>query len=465
MVRAVALENLGLTSCSVQGLWIDGSPDVRVASSSVVIGAGERRLIDVEYSPPPPRAPTAFPPAFLGELGGGLGALGAAEGAAIDGCLFISPEQWDFGTVAPSCGARVQSFGVGNRCTGATSEVVISNVEVNGSVALSLDGSPPQRIAPSTFEPNVMRVRFDPTSASVHPGTLEVEVQVTGGTRKLRVPLRGKADPGGRQRDRFVMPSSADALWVQAAGGGSGRPAVGALHARRGILALARSRNASVRVGAVRAKRRRPPWSAPGGRWVQVALPRFAQPAQLAALIDAGPASFNAVEAFTAPGLAALSGPGITGFNAGFLRRGASLNVVSLGNAGEGSTQPMSVLLPQLSALKGTQRPEWLSWSAVGPFGPVTSGCTYDEASPNSFQRTVAQQLGGVTAEHCELLAESAAVRVFRRAHPVRCARVVACGCRSRWARSPTSPSVGCRCRSRARTWSATGPTTSPGAR
>lgn len=407
MVRPVVLENLGLTTCVVQGMWIDGSPDVRVGASSFTIGAGERRLVDLEYLPSSAPGTSSFP-----TLRFSVNSVAASvrsvplEVISDDGCLFVAPEQWDFGTVAPSCGARVQSFGVGNRCTASTSDVVIVSVAVTGSAALTLDGTPPERLSPSTFEPDALRVRFDPTSASLHAGTLELEVLVTGGTRKLRVPLRGKADASGRQRDRFVMPSSADALLVQAAGGGSGE-LQRALSTRAGaILALGRARNASVRLAGVRASETPATLGQlrelDGLKWLS--LDAVAAP-QLAGLLDVGAVSFNPLGAYAGPGLAALSGASITGFNAGFVRRGASLNVVALGNTSEGTVQPMAVLLPQLSALKGTQRPEWLSWSAVGPFAPVTSGCTYDEASPNTLQRTLAQQLGGVAAEHCELLA------------------------------------------------------------
>lgn len=403
------LENHGLTPCVVQGLWIDGSPDVRVPASSFLVGAGERRLIDVEYLPTTAPGTSAFP-----TLSFSVNSLSAPvrsvplEVASDDGCLFVSPEQWDFGVAAPACGPRVQRFGVGNRCTASMAEVVIVSTQLTGSAAFTLEGTPTQRLAPSTFEADAVRVSFDPSAPGVHAGALEVEVQVTGGTRALRIPLRGRADGTGRQRDRFVMPSSADVLLVQDASPGAAELQRGLSLRADALLARARSRNASVRIGGIRAE------EAPalhgelrqidGQRWL--ALDTVAAP-QLAALLDVGATMVNPVESFLGPGLEALSGPTVTGFNAGFVRRGASLNVVSLSNAGDGSAQPMSVLLPQLRALKGTQRPEWFSWSAVGPFAPATSGCTYDEASPNALQRAAAQQLGGVVAEHCEVLASA----------------------------------------------------------
>ena len=407
MVHGLVLENVGLATCVLQGLFVDGSADVRVPASSFIVGAGERRLLELEYLPSAPPGPSEFPTLRFSVNSASAPVRSVPlEIASDDGCLFVSPEQWDFGVSAPACGPRVQRFGVGNRCAASTAEVVIAGAQVTGSAAFSLEGAPTERLAPSTFEADAMRVRFDPSAAGVHAGTLELQVQVPGGTRTVRVPLRGRGDASGRQRDRFVMPSSADVLLVQDSSAGAGELQRGLSMRADSLLTLARSRNASVRIGGVRADETAATFGqlreVDGLRWLStdaVSAP------QLASLLDVGTAMTNPIEAFLGPALAALSGPTITGFNAGFVRRGASLNVVSLTNAGDGSAQPMSVLLPQLRALKGTQRPEWLSWSAVGPFAPATTGCTYDEASPNSVQRTVAQQLGGVVAEHCEVLA------------------------------------------------------------
>ncbi len=405
MVRAVVLENQGLTTCVVQGLWIDGSADVRAGPSQFTVSPGERRLVDVEYLPTTAPGTNSFPTLrySVNSMAASVRAI-PLEVSSDDGCLFISPEQWDFGVVAPSCGARVQSFGIGNRCAGANEDVVIVSAQVSGSAAMTLEGMPPQRLSISTFAADAMRVAFDPSTAAVHAGVLELEVAVTGGTRKLRVPLRGRSELAGRQRDRFVMPSSADAVLIQDASPGAGEMQHSLAMRAAAILALARGRSASLRVGAVRADET----VATLGQLREVDASKWlsldtAPASQLAELFEVGTAMSNPIEAFAGPALAALSGPSISGFNAGFLRRGASLNVVSLSNAGEGSTQPMSVLLPQLAALKGSQRPEWFSWSAVGPFAAVSTGCTYDEASPNTLQRTLAQQLGGVVAEHCDI--------------------------------------------------------------
>lgn len=281
------------------------------------------------------------------------------------------------------------------------------NTQVTGSTAFTLDGAPPQRLAGSTFTPDALRVQFDPASAAQHAGVLEIDVQVPTGLKKWRVPLRGVADASGRQRDRFVMPASADALLIQDASPGAAELQRGLSLQAPALLALARARRASVRVGGVRAEETPATLGqlrdVDGARWLSLDA---ASAAQLTALLDVGSAMVNPLEAFAGPALAALSGPVGTGWNAGFLRRGASLNVVSLTNAGEGTAQPLSVVLPQLAAVKGSHRPEWTSWSAVGPFGPATAGCTYDEAAPNGLQRTVAAQLRGVVAEHCDLLGD-----------------------------------------------------------
>ena len=407
MVRPLVLENQGLTPCVVQGLWIDGSPDVRAASSAFTIGAGERRFLDLEYLPATAPGTTSFPTLrySVNSVSAPVRAV-PLEVASDDGCLFVSPEQWDFGVVSPSCGARTQRFGVGNRCTGQ--EVVVMGTQVTGSAAFTLDGTPPQRLAASSFSANAVRVSFDPTAAAQHAGALEFEVQVATGTRKWRVPLRGIADASGRERDRFVMPSSVDSLLIQDASPGAAELQHGLSLRADSLLALARARRASVRIGGVRADETAATLGQltqlDGLRWLSLDA---ATAPQLGVLLDVGSAMVNPIEAFLGPGLAAVSGPVVTGWNAGFVRRGASLNVVSLSNAGEGTAQPLAVVLPQLAAVKGSQRPEWLSWSAVGPFSVATTGCTNDEAAPNALQKTAAAQLGGVVAEHCDVLRDA----------------------------------------------------------
>jgi hypothetical protein len=322
--------------------------------------------------------------------------------ASDDGCLVVSPEQWDFGAVAPACGARQQAFLVGNRCTGE--ELSVTATRLAGSAAFSLDGAAPARLAAVAVEADAFRVRFDPTAVGPHAGTVELDVAVGGSTRTVKVPLRGQATSDGRQRDRFVMPASVDALLLQDASAGALalQQALGGRAAA--LLDVARGRAASVRLGGVFAEAAGTGAGAlrevGGRRWVDLA---GATASDLAALLDVAPARAT-TKSPGAAALRALSGAGITGVNAGFLRRGASLELVSMSNADDASPEPLALLAAQARALKGSQRPELLSWSAVGPFSPATSGCTYDGAVTTRTQRALARQLGGAEAEYCQVL-------------------------------------------------------------
>lgn len=398
LVQALVLENQGLTTCHVQGLWLDGTSDVR-APSSLTIAPAERRLVDVEYLPTSAPGTSSFPTLrfSVNSVAGPVRSV-PLELASDDGCLFISPEQFDFGVVAPSCSARVQQFGVGNRCTGA--EAAFTSVRLTGSNVFTLEGMPPERLAASTFEPNALRVRFDPPAAGAYTASLDFEVVVSGGTRRLSVPLRGVADAAGRQRDRFVMPGAADALLVEDASMGTSTWAALSGQAQP-LLDAARARARSVRLGAVEADEQK------SGRLVEVGAGRWLQleassSATLAQLLDPGTAGRD-LEALRGPGLAALSGETITGWNAGFVRRGASLAVASIGNAPDQSAQPVSVVLPQLAALKGSQRPELFTWSVVGPAGPTPAGgCTYDGAITSlDDERALARAWGGAALDVC----------------------------------------------------------------
>jgi hypothetical protein len=392
MVQALALENQSLTPCVVQGLWIDGSTDVH-APSTFTVAPGERKLVDVEFLPTTAPGTATFP-----QLRYSVNATSAPlrsiplEVISDDGCLFISPEQFDFGTVGPSCGARTQSFGIGNRCT--TGDVSFSGVRIGGAGPFVIDGTPQTRLSPGTFFPDALRVRFDPTVEGAFTGTLEFDVQVGSGTRALIVPLRGFATTAARQRDRFVLPSSADVLLVQDTTSTMDPLWQGLSMQAQAFIDAAATRARAVRVGAIDADSSVTQLRDVGGAtWVDLELSPLSP---LSSML--GPAATStAAEAFRDPVLKVLATP------RGFLRRGASLNVMVGTDARDQSAMPLSVTLPQLAALKGSNRPEAFSWNHVGPLAATPpGGCSYDDPvmSPADEVAVVAMT-GGVSLEVC----------------------------------------------------------------
>jgi hypothetical protein len=403
VVHALELANQGSGACVVQGLWVDGAPDVRAAPAFFTLAPAERRLVDVEYLPT--GAPgTARSGALRFAVNSPTAPLRAVAvtGRSDDGCLVVSPEQWDFGALGASCGPRAQAFALGNRCTGE--EIVLNGARLVGSGAFTLEAPTVSRLAAGTLVADALRVSLGASSTGLHAVVLELEVAATGGSRTLRVPLRGQVSAAARQRDRLVLPSSVDALLLQDASAGAGALQRGLGARAAEWLDLARARRASVRLGGVYAE----PGQATSGqlrdlagrRWLELGT---ATPADLAGLLEVGSARAT-TKSPGAVGLAALTGATLTGANAGFLRRGASLEVASLSNADDASPQPLALLVAQARALKGSQRPEAFSWSAVGPFSPATSGCTYEGATGAATQRALARQLGGAEGEFCQVL-------------------------------------------------------------
>lgn len=392
MVQALVLENQSLTPCVVQGLWIDGSTDVH-APSSFTVAPGEKKLVDVEFLPTTAPGTATFP-----QLRYSVNASAAPirsvplEVISDDGCLFISPEQFDFGSVGPSCGARTQSFGIGNRCT--SGDVSFSSVRISGGGPFVIDGMPQTRLMPGTFIPDALRVRFDPTAEGVFAGALEFDVQAGTGTRATLVPLRGSAVVSGRQRDRFVLPGSADVLLVQDATA-TMAPLWSALPTQaQPFIDAAAARGRSVRMAAIDADSSVTQLRDLGGTsFVELELSPVAP---LSAMLGPSPTS-TAAESFRDPVMKVLN------TTRGFLRRGASLNVMVASDARDQSTVPVSVMLPQLAALKGSTRPEAFSWSHVGPLSATApSGCTYDDpVMTPADEVAVVAMTGGVSLEVC----------------------------------------------------------------
>jgi hypothetical protein len=397
MTHALVLENQSLTPCVVQGLWVDGSTDV-FAPSSFTVGPGERKLVDVEYAPTtaPGTSTLATLRYSVNSVGSPVRAI-SLEASSDDGCLFVSPEQLDFGTVGPSCGARVQRFALGNRCA---SDVNFTGFRVRGTGPFTVEGMPETRVAANSLVPDAVRVSFDPSMEGAFTGTLEFDVSVPMGTRPLLVPLRGVATTIARQRDRFVVPTSVDALLVQDATA-SMAPLFRSLASQSQAFvdtALARAR--SVRVASIDAEGAGVLREVGGQRWLDLEL----QPVQPLTSLLGNPALSSAAEQFREPALKALSGVNVTGANRGFVRRTASLGVVVMTDAKDQSTLPVSVWLPQVLALKGSHRPERLRWSHVGPLATMpTAGCTYDDAVTSLTDELAATSAtGGVQLEVCQ---------------------------------------------------------------
>ncbi|MBL8913513.1 MAG: hypothetical protein JNM17_22630 [Archangium sp.] len=401
LVQALVLENQSLSPCFVQGLWIDGSTDFH-APSSFTVQPGERKLIDVEYLPTTAPGMSVFP-----QLRYSVNASSAPirsiplEASSDDGCLFLFPEQFDFGSAGPSCGPRVQSFGVGNRC--ATGDVTFAGARLTGNGAFTFEGTPMgNRVMAQTFVPDAVRVRFDPTMEGTFAGALELDVMIpAGGTKALLAPLRGAATTTGRQRDRFVMPTSADALLVQDMTSTMDPLWAGLSGQAQAFIDAATNRARSVRVGAMDADAATARLRDVGGSsWVELELSPVSP---LSAMLGGAPST--AAEAFRSPVLTALTGANVTagGMNRGFLRRGASFNVMVASDARDQSSTPVSVALPQLSAIKGSHRPELLSWSHVGPLAAMPpSGCMYDDPVMNAGDEVAAVAMtGGASLEVC----------------------------------------------------------------
>lgn len=406
MVHALVLENQAQTPCYVQGAWVEGSPDVHVASNFTVL-PGERKLVDVEYLPTTAPGTSALPTLHfsVNSVSAPLRTV-PMEVASDDGCLFVSPEQFDFGVVGPTCGAREQSFGIGNRCV--SGDVSVSAFSVRGTGPFTLSGMPEMRLAPNTFVPDALRVSFDPTAEGAFTGTLQLDVAVMNGTKPLVVPLRGVATTAARQRDRFVVPTTVDGLVVQDTTSTMSGLWTSLGAQAQSFIDAANVRARAVRLGAVEAVGGAGAGALRdlgGQKWADLEL----QPLQPLGALWGPSAASSANEVFREPALAALSGAAVTagGANRAFLRRNASLSVAVVTDAKDQSTVPASVWLPQVLALKGSHRPERLSWSHVGPLSATApSGCTYDDAVTSLPDELAASSAtGGVQLEVCSVRA------------------------------------------------------------
>lgn len=316
------------------------------------------------------------------------------------GCLQVTPNKFDFGSVKLSCSAP-QKFDIFNTCN---YPVDIADVVLPGSGEFTLASSPPQGYSLAGGALTSFTAQYDPQDLGADTAIVTVNSNEQGTPHSYQVTLAGIGDNAGRGQDDFVQQASfkSDILLV-IDDSGSMYEEQQSLAANFGaFIQQAQWTQSDFHIAVTTTSTD----MAPAGAFVSGAghpdviltpqSPNLA--AQFAAKVNVGTNGSGYETCLEASHLA-LTQPLIGGANAGFLRNDASLAVVCVSDALEQSTQPVKFYTDELINLKGANL---VTYNVIGPFDPDSATCVTDAGMPDDGRLLEAvTNTGGVKESIC----------------------------------------------------------------
>jgi len=404
------LRNTGATPCLFSGLalGIGAHPFFSLVGGSVpsqTVAAQALKVVKVRF------APTGAPPATLTEVAATLEfnaasrsqpqatiALAATIGPA---CLSVVPSHFDFGTIEKTCNSATRTFLVYNTCpTPLEIDSWLLNQPGNEFVAVNTAALTQGTLVNPGASPLTFSLKYRPSDDGRDAARFVIRVRQETAVVDTVVPLTGGGDSQGLNTDALLQGGNllADILLVidnscsmsdKQVSLGAGFPA---------FIANARAVGLDFQIGVTTSD-----MAATGGRLVGSPKILSSSMNNLNTLFSqrvAQGTSGSTNEELLAPATAAVTAPLNTTDNAGFLRPGATLGIVSVSDAEDQSPQPVSFYVNQLMNVRPPGR---LTLSAIAPLQATspTPGCQYD--GPGGAPRTVAAvtALSGLLREIC----------------------------------------------------------------
>lgn len=357
------------------------------------------------------------------------------------GCLVISPRGLDFGTVQRDCSSPARTFSVYNVCAAGVTvtgfEMSLAAGQPAGGPGCAGAAPCPELfavdtagIAPSTViapgaAPATFSLKYHPIDLGADTGAFTLHLSQGGVAVDEVLVLQGEGAASGANTDVFSSSSGKADVLLVIDDSCSMSDRQGALAANAGaFFKYANAQGIDWQVGVTTTDMSSPLRQ---GRLVgDSSNPKVLTPVTpnvlslFASKVNVG-INGSATEVSAAAATAALTPPLIGAENAGLVRPDASLGVVILTDARDQSPQPVSYYVSALLGVKGGQRADLFSYSALVPtLGAAPSGCSYDDGSAASypFHQQMVGALGGMIGEVCSaadpLVIEALGTRAFR---------------------------------------------------
>jgi hypothetical protein len=359
------------------------------------------------------------------------------------GCLVISPNDLDFGTVQQGCNSAKHTFNIYNTCTQAVTVQSYSMQAAAGEPAggpncpgmaacpeFLIDGTPSfsmgTQIAAGNTTPATFVLKYHPIDLGADTGAFLLKVSQNGQTVDYIITLHGNGDTMGLNVDTFRQDSKpkADILLVvdNSCSMTDKQNALATNFAS--FIQYATQANVDFHIGLVDTDFSCGPdigrlhgqgvGMGSGGNTTdigpKVITPQTANLTTVFANRVAVGTGACGNEGAVEPATKALTAPLVTTDNAGFLRNDAVLAIVVVSDAGDQSPQPATFYENQLRNIKGAQHANQFSYNDIGPFlGLGSSGCTtvngqqccYDDFADPSKNEYLITAFNGVKEEIC----------------------------------------------------------------
>lgn len=350
-------------------------------------------------------------------------------------CLAIAPDSLDFGTVKKGCSSATRGFNVYNNCSQSVTITSFAVQAAAGQPAGGPDCPGPQPcpefilvqspvipsgglVMPPGTTPRTFQAKYAPIDLGSDSGAIAVNAIQGGQNVTYLVTLQGTGDTTGLQQDIFLQDArpKADILFTIDSSCSMGDEQTDLANNFASFITYANSTNADYHLGVTTCDDDpgfpNPPWgtmgAGPQGRLLGDANnPKVLTPstpgveAKFKAKVKVG-TDGSAFETGLSPSLKALTAPLVTGENAGFLRYDAYLAVVVVTDAMDQDSKPVSWFYNQFMNIKGVNRANLFTFSAIGPFNPTPpSGCYYDGQGDDGRYAQMVSMTKGVKEEIC----------------------------------------------------------------
>lgn len=407
---AVTIKNKGQNAaevCSISGLAI--APGSHPAFSiiggpinALMLQPQASKTIVVRYAPTGP-IPT-MPAPVVGTLQFSISNPASPHvslpltGAMATSCLTFVPNRIDFGTVQRTCSSATRTVLVYNTCA-APVDVVASSVASTEFLPVDTTGISLGTMLTNTAAPATFSLKYRPIDDGFDSNAFVITVAQAGENVEYVIPLSGTGDLQGLNVDTLANAGNpkADLLWVIDNSCSMQAPQQAVVSAFPVFFTFANTTGIDYQLGVTSTD-----MGATGGKLIgnpkilTPAIPNIAD--ILAPRIKLG-VNGSATAEILASATAAVTAPLISTHNAGFVRDGATLGILSLSDANDQSPQTVSAYVGQLL---GVKPPGQVAFSAIAPLqANPPFGCFYD--GPGGAPRTLAAvtALSGVARDIC----------------------------------------------------------------
>lgn len=429
--QGLRIENVGTDDCLVNDVAVLPGSDasfslVEAQPVSQTLAPTETLTVLVDYTP-------RSRGAHAGQLGFYISDPSdsnprvALSGEGAESVLLISPNEIDFGKVAPGCSTRgrvVTVYNTGTTTTyidrielpsGVTAEFVLENLPAG------LPGPPGAAIASgASIE---LSVRYEPSAVGADTGFFHL--YEVGETTPYVVPLfgEGATDPINEDRYEQLETPEVDILFVIDNSCSMSAEQASLTQNFESFIGFADTQALDYRIAVVSTDVDSCPTPVPPERpagmeqgrcgyfadgsangqrdpnWRLITPDERPSPAAAFSAIATQGINGSGAERGLQAAYNALSSPRITGWNSGFLRPDAYLALIFIADEDDQSTNTVDFFVNYFLAIKGFRNTHLFSASAI--VGDVPTGCGGMQAEPGTRYTQIAEATGGVVESIC----------------------------------------------------------------